>query len=593
MKPDQSAFVAPGQSKGRWRIRIIRAGLSGNRVLYPEPTLREAAPIFNGARVFVKSDDEHIAGKGKDFRNLIGRVENVSFIEGTADLQGDLQLMDPDGEINKKLLEAWDKGMSDLFGFSIDAVGATRPGRADGKKIMVAKDIRQVNSVDLIISPGAGGAIINLIEAKRTDDMEDDEEFLTPAEVRRYVEAAKLPAPAASRIIDAHADDEEVTEEKLREAVKKERDYLAKFTESGTVQGLGDVSRIDIVEDRSDKVVKMLDAFFDPKDRSVRSLRECYLDCTGDKDFTGFYRNCDNARMRESLGTQSFPDALGDSIARRMIADYNTPNVYDVWRQAVRIVPVNDFRVQERTRIGGYGDIPLVAERAPYTSLTSPTDEKATYQIQKRGGTEDLTLEMIANDDVSAVMQIPNKLSRSAKRTIGKFVLDHIKDNPAIYDEIALFHNDHGNLGTAALDGTSLAAARVAMKGQKEKDSEEKLGIGPRYLWVPDELEEAAVNLFRRSTENDRTFLQGLSLEVMPVWYWEDANDWAITADTNDVPFIELGFFNGNEEPELFIQDSPTSGSMFSNDVTTYKIRHIYGGTVVDYRGAYKGVVTS
>ena len=28
---------------------------------------------------------------------------------------------------------------------------------------------------------------------------------------------------------------------------------------------------------------------------------------------------------------------------------------------------------------------------------------------------------------------------------------------------------------------------------------------------------------------------------------------------------------------------------MFTNDQLTYKIRHIYGGAVIDYRGFYRG----
>ena len=79
-----------------------------------------------------------------------------------------------------------------------------------------------------------------------------------------------------------------------------------------------------------------------------------------------------------------------------------------------------------------------------------------------------------------------------------------------------------------------------------------------------------AVNLFRRSTENDRTFVQSLSLDVMPVWYWTDANDWCLTADPMDIPCIEIGFLAGREEPELFVQDMPTSGSMFTHDKVTY-----------------------
>jgi len=58
-----------------------------------------------------------------------------------------------------------------------------------------------------------------------------------------------------------------------------------------------------------------------------------------------------------------------------------------------------------------------------------------------------------------------------------------------------------------------------------------------------------------------------------------------------DVPTIEIGFLNGREEPELFVQDEPTNGSMFSNDKITYKVRHIYGGAVLDYRGLQGNVV--
>ena len=42
-----------------------------------------------------------------------------------------------------------------------------------------------------------------------------------------------------------------------------------------------------------------------------------------------------------------------------------------------------------------------------------------------------------------------------------------------------------------------------------------------------------------------------------------------------------FGFLGGREEPELFVQDMPNVGSMFSNDKLTYKIRHIYGGNVL------------
>ena len=54
---------------------------------------------------------------------------------------------------------------------------------------------------------------------------------------------------------------------------------------------------------------------------------------------------------------------------------------------------------------------------------------------------------------------------------------------------------------------------------------------------------------------------------------------------------IGMVFLDGNEEPELFVQDNPTVGSMFSNDKLTYKERFIFGGNVTNFRGFDKSVV--
>ena len=417
---------------------------------------------------------------------------------------------------------------------------------------------------------------------------------------RDIIGTSRLPDAAKARLAADFAAKERFTEADVTAAIKAEATYLAQFSEAGKVV-IGSDGEVQ-VEDRAVRMAGMFDAFFDPthKDhRNVRSFRECYVEVTGDKHVTGRLEDCDRVRMAESLGvfresltTASWANVLGNSITRRMIADYRGTSEYDVWRPLVGTpVPIQDFRSNERTRYGGYGDLPAVAQGGAYAALTSPGDEKSTYAIAKKGGTEDLTLEMVANDDVGAIRQLPIRLSRAAKRTLGKFVLDFYATNPAIYDGVAWFHASHGNLATAALDATSLAARRLAMLKQAELGSADRLGIGPKYLIVPPDLVETATNLFNRTTNHDETFVQKMRLEIIPVWYWTDVNDWALQADPMNAPSFELGFYQGNEEPELFVQDMPNVGSLFSNDKVTWKIRHIYGGAVVDYRTADKSVV--
>ncbi|MFZ5530300.1 MAG: hypothetical protein ACOY4U_04520 [Pseudomonadota bacterium] len=648
---------------GKYLIRVIRAGASLNNNFYPDAVLRESAPMFEGARVFVKPDIEHLKGGGKDFDKLIGKLSGVKFVEGkqadTGETQAVLQLIEPDGEVATKIREAVSRDMADLFGFSVDVLGKSKSEMREGRKLRVATRITKVNSVDLIVEPGAGGQLIRMVEsvnqeeqsdmsmrakmlqtikdkapakfaAINPDTVTDDElesayreavavlpdgsapaadggdvrEEIRMVEARANMRAAvggcNLPQPAKDRLLADFGQRARFTEADVTAAIDGERQYLARFTESGHVSLDFDAGAR--AEDRSVKMGDMLDAFFDPahKDhRNVRSFRECYIEITGDKRVTGRLEHCDRSRLvesvgaafRESLDSSSFANVLGSSITRRLVAEYNAAADYDIYRNLCTAVPVNDFRTQERTRYGGYGDLPAVAESGAYAPLASPTDEKATYAVTKRGGTEDVTLEMIKNDDVGSIQRIPVKLGRAAKRTLSKFVLDFIRTNPTIYDGLALFHATHGNLGSAALDATSLAARRLAMLKQAELSSTDRLGIGPKYLWVPVDLQESAVNLFNRNTNLDKTFVQTMSLEIMPVWYWTDATDWALSADPRDIPTIELGFLDGNEEPELFVQDNPSVGSMFSNDKLTYKMRHIYGGNVLDFRGIDKSVV--
>jgi len=660
---------------GSIEVTLIRGGRSGNLNYYPDAPLREAVPMFEGVRVFSKSDADHLAGKGKDVHNLIGGIYDVRFVEGktpdTGSLVGTFKPIDPTDSTVKKMVEAVKRGMQGLLGLSIDASARTKKRKVGTEQLREAVRFVKVHSVDLIVEPGAGGGLDRLTEAAadisttqegsamplwkqrmleaikakdpakhatiQVDTVSDDEVTtlyeavcgslvpdsaaspgvqrvteaqgdntpLTRADLQVFeqrnaardrVNAAKLPQASKDRLQTqiALAAANRLTEAAVGDMIKAEGEYVARLTESGAVRvpmfGEGSIE----VGDRSLNMRDMLDAFFDPAHKShgsVQSFKECYIEMTGDRRVTGRLRECDQSRLVESLGSSSLSEVLGDAVARRMLSEYRAAVDFDGWRQIVNVVPVSDFRMQHRTRWGGYGDLPAVAEGADYLPLTSPTDEEATYGVTKRGGTEDVTLEMITNDDVGVIRRIPTKLSRAAKRTLAKFAFDFLRSNAVIYDGKALFHADHNNLFTTALDKTSLAAHRLAMLKQTELSSNDRIGITPTRMIVPVDLQEAAVDLFKLATNNEKTFMQSLTMNIIPVWYWTDANDWCTAADPADIPGIEMGFLNGKEEPELFVQDSPTVGSMFTADKLTYKLRHIYGGAVTDFRAFGKSVV--
>lgn len=415
------------------------------------------------------------------------------------------------------------------------------------------------------------------------------------------------------------------TETELSETIASEKDVLAQLNPAHPGTGEGG-SHAEVGVSEAERIFSALVGLFESKDAEVQigdrkvkakrftSIRKAYIDITGDENFSGVPRGRRLAQLAESfvamnvvpsafvpvaesLNSGSFTAVLASVLHRQMVQEYNFAP-YDFWRPLVNVVPLNDFRTQHRVRFGGYGDLPTVGEGDPYTALVSPSDEEATYAPAKRGGTEDVTLEMIANDDVGSIQKIPVRLGRAAKRTLCNFVMNFLRSGfgTTIYDGVNLFDaGGHSNYVTTAFSLTAVQTGYQAMMQQPEFGvAGSLLGIPPRYLIVPTGLLIAASQLLEseKTTEgttvlsNNRNFLMG-KLDLIVDVLASDQTNWFLASDPKDIPGIEIGFFNGEEEPTLFVQDMPNVGSMFNNDKLTWKIRHIYGGTVQDYRGLY------
>jgi hypothetical protein len=182
-------------------------------------------------------------------------------------------------------------------------------------------------------------------------------------------------------------------------------------------------------------------------------------------------------------------------------------------------------------------------------------------------------------------------------------------DNPTMpYDSTVLYDNaGHANAGTTALSISGLIAVQTAMRSQTAyNESLEILGERNRakFLIVPNELEYLAKRIINpsdaflgqpadpgSSTVYDPQTFKGSG--IIPIVYdaLTDATDWYVMADPTEVPTMVMGFLNGQQEPEMFVQDQPTVGSNFTSDKVSYKIRHIYGGQILEHRSFYKQVV--
>lgn len=337
---------------------------------------------------------------------------------------------------------------------------------------------------------------------------------------------------------------------------------------------------------------------------SILSIKEAYAIITGDRDVTGLPNRMreeslgialsdEYGRLTEAVSTAAFANSFANSINRRFYAFYPNHELHQVWRALAKIERVDNFRSHDYVRLGGYGNLPNIAEGAAYPALVSPTDLKGTVAVAKRGGTESITREAIKNDDVGMLKQIPIELALAAVQTLAEFVTDFVRTPPILPDFLPVFHTSKGNLGSDALNPVSYMVGFNAIRaqGRPSGSSEARMNLEVRNIWVPIDLEEAAFNMFQRNLNQDFAFHQSRKPNMRVVHWWEDVNDWYLTADADVSQAVVIAFLDGQEDPEIFVQDVPNAGSMFSNDKITLKIRHIYGGNVISRRGLYKSVV--
>jgi phage major head subunit gpT-like protein len=428
-------------------------------------------------------------------------------------------------------------------------------------------------------------------------------ELATERLVERALRAADLPGPSRARL-ERRLAGQVLTEAEVAGAIDEERGFLAELTADGLIRGMGYEKTARVTMSEAERLQKAFDQLFEIYEGErvprLSGIREAYVAATRDVEISGV---TPLERLREAdTTTASFSYLLGTSMNKRLLKDYQAwPSE---WQKFCTVTPIKDFKTQSRIRLGAFGSLSTVGEDTAYTTITL-ADTQATYVPAKRGNLVAVTRETIVNDDLYAIKQIPGKLAVAAAFTLAEFVYGLVAPNGAvIYDTYKLFdainHGNTGittgNLGTAnsgaALASAAMQAAVTKMRRQTNL-ANKPIGLKPRFLVVPPELEWQAMVVTKSagapgSNYNDINPMLGYC-EVLVAPQITSSTLWMLVADPRVVDTVEIGFVGGQMNPQLFIQDQPLFGNNFTNDVVTYKVRHEYGGAVVDYRGFYLG----
>ena len=250
----------------------------------------------------------------------------------------------------------------------------------------------------------------------------------------------------------------------------------------------------------------------------------------------------------------------------------------------VRDKNVSDYKEISTARLASGGTLPRVNEHGEYKRATLE-EVGANYRVEKFGEIIGVTEELLINDDLSSLTEVPRMMGAKIARTENETFWELISTPQAMADGLPLYHANHFNLGTPAALG-EVALAEMRKLGRKQKDvAGKRLNIKMKYLVVPSDLEDTAIKLLSPIAAaeilNVNTHTNSLSLIVEPILDDTSTKAFFLMGDMSQGPMGVRARLNG-QGPSI------TTRTTFDIDGMETKIKYSFGMRILDHRLFYK-----
>lgn len=282
--------------------------------------------------------------------------------------------------------------------------------------------------------------------------------------------------------------------------------------------------------------------------------------------------------------TSDFGNILLDVANKALLQGWEeAAETFELWTKKGQL---SDFKTAHRVGMGGFPSLRQVREGAEYKYITTQ-DKGETIALATYGEIFSITRQAIINDDLNQLTDVPMKMGRAAKATIGDLVYAVLTGNEELSDGKALFHADHANLSTGAISVDSIDKARQNMR--KQKEGERALNIRPAFMLVPVGLETLASQTIKSASVKGADINAGINNPIQnfaevisePRLDFADPAAWYLAA-AQGTDTIEVAYLNGIDAPYIDQQDG------FTTDGVATKVRIDAGVAPLDYRGLAK-----
>lgn len=295
-------------------------------------------------------------------------------------------------------------------------------------------------------------------------------------------------------------------------------------------------------------------------------------------------RGMDKLQLAQrALATSDFPYILANVANKTLRAGYEAAP--QTFKPFTKQTSAPDFKTIQRTQIGDAPQLKQINEAGEFT-YGSIGEGKESYQLATYGRIIAVTRQTIINDDLNAFADLPAKFGRAAANLESDIVWGIVTTNAALNDGTALFHANHGNLGSGVIAVAGLDAGRSAMRIQKSLDGQ-FINVMPQFLIVPAAKETIAqqytsADFVSAKSSDINPFKSSLQVLVEPRLDATSTAVWYLAADPMTIDTIEYCYLDGNEGVYIETRNG------FEVDGMEIKARLDFAAKAIDYRGLYK-----
>lgn len=288
-----------------------------------------------------------------------------------------------------------------------------------------------------------------------------------------------------------------------------------------------------------------------------------------------------------ALTASDLPQLMSNVANKSLFEGYEAAE--ESWRVWCATGSVNDFKTNTLAMIGETDDLDQIVNDSGYKYGERP-DAAEIFSIATYGKLFGITRTVIVNDDLNAMVDMLMAMGEAAARKVGDLPYSVLTTNGNMRDGVALFHANHGNLGTSAVISEASMAEAIKLAGlQKGLKDKQFLNIKLDYFIAPKAIEGAAEIFFASnafSSDNKgstRTNIYGGARFQRAYDARLDASSstaWYMAGPRNKT--VKVFFLGGNQTPYM---ETRTGWTV---DGVEYKVRIDAAAKAVDWKALVK-----